>query len=497
MKKENKKYIGIFLIILGISLLIFLPFLTGHMATDSYNIYNKGYKQYNIDNPVVDGRMLTAIMNTIMEHLNIPIIEYSIISLVIAIIISCVAIIVIMSTIEKIKKPKNKSSEILLIIASYCTIVNVLYIENLHFVEAAVMACSILFYILAAKIMVQEGKRNTIKSIILLYLGIISYQGSISIFLLSVIVFAMCKNKDIKELIKIIAKAIGITLIGILLNSLQIKIVENIFKIKQQRGIKLSTILPNIEFIISNSIAVIVDMGNYIPKYSYIISIVLIESIIFTKIKKQNDVKIDKNNSIIIFEQIAIIILGIIFGYAVSVINTSAFWSGRIRLSIGAIMGFLWVHLWVKTDFAEIRNRINTVLVTVLILYSVINSINYILIMIEHKKLNEQDRQAVLQMEQYVKEYEQINNLQIKNIAVVTSKFETEKAYYPSLRYKESVIMNSGIKTEWSILGCYNYYTGEKLKSYNPTKEEQKEYLEQQKEYLCIKDTLYVTAYMY
>ena len=241
MKKENKKYIGIFLIILGISLLIFLPFLTGHMATDSYNIFNKGYKQYNIDNPVVDGRMLTAIMNTIMEHLNIPIIEYSIISLVIAIIISCVAITVIMSTIEKIKKPKNKSSEILLIIASYCTIFNVLYIENLHFVEAAVMACSILFYILAAKIMVQEGKRNTIKSIILLYLGIISYQGSISIFLLSVIVFAMCKNKDIKELIKIIAKAIGITLIGILLNSLQITIVENIFKIKQQRGIKLST----------------------------------------------------------------------------------------------------------------------------------------------------------------------------------------------------------------------------------------------------------------
>ena len=171
MKKENKKYIGIFLIILGISLLIFLPFLTGHMATDSYNIFNKGYKQYNIDNPVVDGRMLTAIMNTIMEHLNIPIIEYSIISLVIAIIISCVAITVIMSTIEKIKKPKNKSSEILLIIASYCTIFNVLYIENLHFVEAAVMACSILFYILAAKIMVQEGKRNTIKSIILFILS--------------------------------------------------------------------------------------------------------------------------------------------------------------------------------------------------------------------------------------------------------------------------------------------------------------------------------------
>ena len=474
MKKENKKYIGIFLIILGITLLIFIPFLTGHMATDSYNIFNKGYNQYNMDNSIIDGRLLAAIINKIMEYLNISITTYSVISLVIAIIISCIAITVIISTIEKIKKPKNKMSEILLIVASYYTIFNVLYIENLHFIEAAVMACSILFYVLSAKIMVGEEKGSIIKSIILVYLGIISYQGSISIFLLSTIVFAMCKNKNVKELIKITTKAIGITLLGVLLNSLQIKVVENIYSIKQHRWIQLSEILPNIGFVIINSIKIIINMGNYIPKYSYLIAIAIIETSILIKIKKQNDIKPDKNNLTILFEQFAIIILGIIFGCAVSVINTSAFWSGRIRLSIGAIIGFLCIHLWVKTDFAENKNKINRGLVVLLILYGVMNSIHYTSIITEHKKLNEQDRQAVLKMEQYVKAYEQTNNLQIKNIAVVTSKFETEKAYYPNLRYKESVIMNSGIKTEWSILGCYNYYTGEKLKSYTPTKEEQK-----------------------
>ena len=41
--KENKKD---FIILFIITCIIFLPFLTGHYATDTYNVANVGYNKY-------------------------------------------------------------------------------------------------------------------------------------------------------------------------------------------------------------------------------------------------------------------------------------------------------------------------------------------------------------------------------------------------------------------------------------------------------------------
>ena len=40
--EQNKMNIIIFIIILIITCIIFIPFLIGHYATDTYNIYNLG-----------------------------------------------------------------------------------------------------------------------------------------------------------------------------------------------------------------------------------------------------------------------------------------------------------------------------------------------------------------------------------------------------------------------------------------------------------------------
>lgn len=150
-----------------------------------------------------------------------------------------------------------------------------------------------------------------------------------------------------------------------------------------------------------------------------------------------------------------------------------------------------------KTDFAEKNYLMNRILVVILILYGLINTANYSIIMLEHKEVNRMDEQAVLQLKQKVEQYERKNQIKVTKIAVVLKKGQTEKAYYKELYYK-NFIMHSAMKTEWSIIGCYNYYTGEKLKEYKPSEEEKSEYLaKNQEDYLCIGDILYITAYMY
>lgn len=497
LKKNNKKYIFLFLILLVLTNIIFIPFLKGHMATDCFNIFNKGYRKYTIENSLLDGRIFAGLITEIMEQFQVPISIYSSIILEVAIVVSCVTIMILAKIIKDIKKPKNLLSEIILYIASYYTIFNLLYIENMYYIEAGVMAISLLFYILAAKILVKQKKGYVIKTFLLLCLGIMSYQGTISMFFLSTLVFSICLGKNYKSIIENMAKSIGIAILGVCINNIQITIIEKIYQIKQERGLDSSNIIENIECILMNTINIIKVMGGYFPKYAYVIIIAIIESCIFIKVKKQNDQKPDKKNQMILFEQIAIILLGILFSYSISIINTTAFFSGRIRFSMGALVGFMWIHLWVKTDFAERNILINRILVIILILYGLINTVNYSIIMLDHKEVNKMDQQAVLQLKQEVEQYERKNQIKVTKIAVVLKKGETEKAYYRKIYYK-NFIMHSAIKTEWSIIGCYNYYTGEKLKEYKPSEEEKSKYLEENKEdYLCIDDILYITAYMY
>ncbi len=498
--KSNKRETAlIFLILLIVTNTIFIPFLSGHMSTDSYNIFNKGYEEYATGNSFLDGRVFMGIFVEIIAYFDVPIIISNIISLEIAIILSCIAIMVLANTFQNFKKVEKLSSKIILYVASYYAIFNLLYIENLYYIEALVMALSILLYILSARILVKKTKMYLLKSFILVTLGIMSYQGTISLFFLAVLVFSMCEENTLKGIIITMIKAVIITLLGILINNLQIMFIENTYNIKQDRGITSYIIIYfNIRIILDNILNIIRYTGGYFPNWSYAIIVVIIELLIFIKLLKQNQKNPDKSNQKIMIEQIFIVICGILFSCMVSVISTSGLLSGRIRFAMGAIVGFIFLHLWAKTDFVENKKDIfNTILICILILYGIVNSVNYVCIMRESKQVEENDKQEVYKIQEEVKKYEEENNTEITKIAVVVEKGHTSKAFYPET-YHRVFVTHSAIKTEWSIVGCYNYYTGENLEKYEPTEAEKNIYLEQEKDgYLCIDDVLYITAYMY
>ena len=73
MKKINKKDLITYIIIFAITCIIFLPFLTGHYATDTYNIINREYKEYAITYSLNDGRPVMCLISLFAEKINMPI----------------------------------------------------------------------------------------------------------------------------------------------------------------------------------------------------------------------------------------------------------------------------------------------------------------------------------------------------------------------------------------------------------------------------------------
>ena len=60
-----------------ITCIIFAPLIAGHYATDTYNIYDKGYYTYATKNSLNDGRIFMGILGLIVSVLKIPIEVYS------------------------------------------------------------------------------------------------------------------------------------------------------------------------------------------------------------------------------------------------------------------------------------------------------------------------------------------------------------------------------------------------------------------------------------
>lgn len=202
MKVSKKDLISLIIIFL-ITLVIFYNFVTMHYATDTYNIINVGYEKYAVNWSLNDGRVFMCLLGLFANAVNMHISVFVIFTLVVAILVSCIAVIVLKNLILKYKKTENKYIELIVFIIAYFTIFNFMYIENMYFVESIVMALSLLLYIISANILVNRNKYYLIKSLLLTILAIFMYQGIIGFFFAITFIFSLLKeNNKIKDNIR-------------------------------------------------------------------------------------------------------------------------------------------------------------------------------------------------------------------------------------------------------------------------------------------------------
>ena len=439
-------------------MLIYSPLLIGHYSTDTYRLIEMGYGKYSIEYSLNDGRIFMYMIGQIADKINVNIDVYVVILTFIAIIISCICIMLM----EKIlKKYKNKEKIIIVSLISYVTIMNFMYLENLYFTECIVMAVSIALYILAADFL-NEGE-NIIKVFLLVLLGVFCYQGTINVFITFYLLFALLKNRKInKEIIKNMCIVLGISLISIGINMLQIKICGKIYGLEQTRTGNISEIGFNIIYIIENIDKILIQSSGLFPKYVFLIFLVSIISVVAIWDKMKNG-KLSNVENILLLT-----ICAIVSSVMINVVSLSSFGLGRMVFSVGALIGIIYMYLYCMTDIMEEKSIFKYIIISLLIIYTVINVGNTLNILISHKEANKLDEQEAVQANKFIDEYETESGSKVKYIAVSYDSNITWN--YKEIKHK-SLYTHRALMIWWCNVETINYFGNRKLEKITMSKQ--------------------------
>lgn len=484
---QYKKDTLLCLTLIVFTCLIFFPFLQGHYMSDTYNIMEQGLENFSITNSFTDGRILTGVLNLIMLKLNIPIMVYVIGSLFLAIVFSCIVVIILKNVILHFREAENKWIELLVIIICYFTIFNFMYLENFYFLECIVMAFSVLLYTIGAKTLVERKGYYLVKSAISVIIGMLAYQGTIGFFLALVFFFSILKNRNkvIYILRDIFLSGVFVVIAGAV-DLISIKILTNYFHTAQNR--LSNDVFKNILYILANIKTTLINTCGIFPKNWLLIflSITVILSVIamIEKYKKQSAKEISLWFLLLVFV--------IASSFASSVLSTSSFPTPRMRFSLGALMGILWLYLYVTTDIFHKRNILTILIIGLITIYGGCNLYQYVTIIGQCKQMNKVEEQECQRIEQYIYNYEQETGIQITKLARVLTFKHKENLYL--LDHPNSTVCNA-TKCWWSAKGVIYFYTGKRLEYTNATKEGIAILEESGQEWECIDDTFYIFIY--
>lgn len=450
MKKINKRNVITFIIILIITCIIYTPLLMGHYATDTYNIINKGYDKYAITYSLNDGRPIMCLITLMAQKIHVPIMLYVIVLTFIALIVSCISVIKLKNIILKYIKNKDKKAEYIILTISYIIIFNFAYLENMQFAECAIMSVSIWLSIITAQEIVEKNKNYIVKSVILAILSVVFYQGTINWLFTITFVLSLFKEKKINiQVFKNLILSGIFAGIGCGVDLIQVKITGYIFNLTQTRMGNLQNIPNNFIYILQNLCYVLQNTYNLFPKnmlFIYIIILLIYVCVFITK----NDIQLNL---------ISIIVISICAVFAPNLITLSAFGTGRMAYSIGAMIGLAILYIYCnleKNNQSEVKNRLqNIILYIIMISYIILSMGNSIFIMIEHKKVNVQDKKDCEIIGSWIKEYEEKQGIEIKNIVFINNNHT--KSYYDNICNKSALCYRALVK-QWSRVGAINYY---------------------------------------
>lgn len=498
MKKITREEIITYIIIFVITCIIFIPFLIGHYATDTYNVINIGYEKYAIEWSLNDGRIFMSAITLLAGKINLPIEAFIFITLFLALIISCLSVMQIKKVVEKYKKSKNIWQNILTVTMAYITIFNFMYIEDMYFVESFVMSVSILLFIISANILVEkQEKYYLIKTLLLVITGIMFYQGSICMFFIMTLFISILKNKNnVKQIFIDVIECGVIALISAVLNVLLIKCIGKIYGMEQTRLSEVNEIFKNIYKIAMNTYVIITGCCNLYPQYLYmaLVAIIILITVGYV-IEKQ------KEKSIII-KILAIVIMGILSSSVTFILALTSFYSGRLRISIGATIGMLFILLYIETEIFENKTTFKYLITTLLMFYTFTNVFGYVYLMLQHKEVNRIEKIEIQEIDKYITEYEEQTGTEIKNIVKVRVPNRASKAYYSWIKNK-STLTYTAVRSDLAADCAINFYTKRHLKTVTDfdykgiTKEFKERVLFSKEGYFCEGDTFYINVYMY
>ncbi|MEI3392202.1 MAG: glucosyltransferase domain-containing protein [Clostridia bacterium] len=492
-KKNNKNQMYTFFVMLMFAVIICSNFFRMHFSQDTYCInVDYGYDRY-IKHFLSIGRILGAVQMFITKKLNIPFETMVIGSSVSATILLTLSWFMLYSyTIKIAKIGENKKKQLLIAGITFSIIFNFCTFETLVFAEAIVLAFSILCATLASCIYTSNLKRKNIYTAILIFLTILAYQTSTSLFLIITLVFIAFKNKgNIKEILK---KSIYVGLIfgvSMILGLLITKFLGNYLNWVERETTLLSikemiqTIVKYLDFIVIKNF--------YIePKGWNFIVIIFLTIIFIAQVIKSKEY-------FHILEYIVLVALCCIIPILplMAIPIKDQYMETRMAMVFGALAGtlLLYLILVMKADETKVIKDIISIITITLF---VINSIYFIRSSSENIATGYIDRNIAKSIIYNIEKYEKENDIKLKKIVVG---YDKKPIYY----YEGQIMLRStngrGLATNFTVAPLIEYYCGEKYDWYVSQEEIDERFLEKNwdaysEEQLVFEgDTLYLCVY--
>lgn len=488
-----KKYRNHILVIatVVISCMIYWNYLIGHFAAETYAI-SSNYRNAAINTYLADGRLFSYIFFMIASICNIPILQLVSYSVFLGIIILTIAVLVLKIEITKLVNLKL-SQEIIVWLICYCIIFNFIIPEIMYFTESCIISLSILFYIIAAKFFT---KRNIPIAFISMLIAIFCYQGTIGFFVVCCCIFSVIKHQRIcKELVYDMIKIALFGMAVAILNLLFIRVITTTLNLKQykQYSFNIKTILENILIVLDGIPNILINNCGLFPTNLMIIfsSIIVIFSVTISLKEKKNIF------NILLF----LLILAIISSCAIFVVQRGSFYTGRVHYCIGSMVGISILYLYCVKEVRK-GKVYSRVLITILLIYFLVNLINTIQLVTQHQQVNKLEKEECLKIQQMIIEYESNNDIKVTKTVPIIIGNKLEKGFFSQIS-RQAVVTYNNVRHYWCYSGILNYYLDRKVQQINPTDKTNSNYIKYIKEndlnfgdIVCIEDTLYCPQYI-
>lgn len=489
ISKENVVYFTLAIIC---SFIIFIPWLFKvHYTIDDYTIGYYGYQYYATKWSLNDGRVVMYLLIMIASIFNTPIDGFIIINELIGIIISCISVVFLIYTIYQHKTMKDIKSKILIFLICYFTIFNFMFIDCMYYIECSVMALSILCYMIAAKVLVENKKHSFMKSFLILLIAFFSYQGTLCVFFTFMFLLSSI-NSGIKSkvLFKNFGKCCILSILTLSINMGFVHIVGKIMNLQQTRLSGFQKFYQNIDYIIKKTSDILIRSCNQYPSGLFLVLLTFL-SIIFFVAAYQNK---DDNKKLIRY--VILILIGIASTSIFFVVTKSSFECGRMRITIGSLIGYIFIYIYLLTNIFEKKTWHQYACIFILLIYIMNTIYSYEKIMVEQLKVNMLEKEEASQIVDYIQHYEETTGNKVSYLVEVKSFHQYNKSFYPAIKTHIPSMNASGLRHYDKTYSTISFYTTKRLKLVNKAVDTHlfsEQYLEYA--YECIGDTLYIAIY--
>lgn len=356
-------------------------------------------------------------------------------------------------TIKMLDIKQNKKKNVLIAGISFSILFNFCTVETLVFAESAVLGFSVFCSILAACVYTSDYKGKNIYTAILLFLTVIAYQTSTSLFLIISLVFIAIKNKNNNvEILKNSIYTFLIYGVSMLLGLLITRFMGSYLNFVERKTTLLTikemmqTLFKYLDFVVLKNFYIKTVWYNF----PIIIFLVLVFIILIIKNKQYFH----------ILEYFVLIILGCILPIIPLMVIPigSQYMEPRMAMIFGSLAGILLLYLITVMNAYE-KKKIGIVISIITIVLFIMNSSYFIRSSAENLSTGYIDRNIAKSIIYNIKKYEEENNKKIKKIVFG---YDASPTYYYDGQIMLRSINGRGLATSFTVVPLIQYYSEKK-----------------------------------